>query len=419
MVIDDGSAGAEIVIQETGEIVQLTDYLTPALEVINEQFPTDDSYTFMAEIAMSAYATLMLRMDGCVAVIFEGPPSTNKTTVLNMFATVDLTFRLDDFTPASFVTMTANKTATELAKIDLLPRIQHRVLVSPDLAPLMSKKNADNAANLGVLTRVLDGTGYMRSAGTSEPRGYEGDYRFVLLGATTPITKSIHEQLAQLGNRLLLAESGSPAVTNEELHELLSGGDIGHKVEACQGVIKHGLESAWEDVGGYAHVVPDADQEDSEILDLITDLARVIAYGRSFKDEDLERVEGLPRTVTRLRALGNARALLNGRYLMNRADVQMLARLAIGSLPIHRRRMLLALIRSLEDVELGLMTTNIMELLNCSRDTAIARIKDFGESGLGMTGQDDEMDNTWYVVLHYDYRWLCEEEYLWLTEKLN
>ena len=44
----------------------------------------------------------------------------------------------------------------------------------------------------GVVTAVLDGKGYKTATGTHGERGYDGDYRFNWIGATTPIPIRIH-----------------------------------------------------------------------------------------------------------------------------------------------------------------------------------------------------------------------------------
>ena len=62
-----------IVERDVQDTAKRVDYLTPALEVVAQQFAGDNSYIFMTEVSMSAIATLQLRnMDGCIAIVFEG-----------------------------------------------------------------------------------------------------------------------------------------------------------------------------------------------------------------------------------------------------------------------------------------------------------------------------------------------------------
>jgi hypothetical protein len=44
--------------------------------------------------------------------------------------------RVDDFTPASFVSHAANRKKSQLESIDLLPRVKDKVMLTKELAPL-------------------------------------------------------------------------------------------------------------------------------------------------------------------------------------------------------------------------------------------------------------------------------------------
>jgi hypothetical protein len=69
--------------------------------------------------------------------IFTGPASGGKTTVLEFVAGLEeLTYRSDRFTPRAFVSHAANVPRHRLEEIDLLPRIRHRAMITPELAPL-------------------------------------------------------------------------------------------------------------------------------------------------------------------------------------------------------------------------------------------------------------------------------------------
>ena len=120
-----------------------------------------------AEAGLSTCATLLLSDNvNPVALIYVGPPSAGKTTVVSMFdgATVKgekLCYRSDKFTTAAFVTQSAKVAAGGLKKVDLLPRIKHKVLLTPDLSTIFRGKQEELAERFSTLTRVLDGQGYI------------------------------------------------------------------------------------------------------------------------------------------------------------------------------------------------------------------------------------------------------------------
>ena len=81
-------------------------------------------------------ATAIMKIEHVVnppSIILNGPASSDKTTVLSSFRNHPLTYWSDGFTARAFVSQQANKTESDLAKIDLLPKIKDKALVVPDL----------------------------------------------------------------------------------------------------------------------------------------------------------------------------------------------------------------------------------------------------------------------------------------------
>jgi hypothetical protein len=160
------------------------------------------------EIGLATCATLLLRDNvNPVALIYVGPPSAGKTTVASMFegttfAGEPLCYRSDKFTPAAFVSQSAQATAKKLKEVDLLPRIKHKVLLTPELSTVFRGKPDELAERFSIITRVLDGQGLTTDSGTHGKRGYEGDYVFAWIGCTTPFQESVWKVMAQLGSRL-------------------------------------------------------------------------------------------------------------------------------------------------------------------------------------------------------------------------
>ena len=406
------SAVAEVLSEKTGELIQLEDYLSPAVKVITEQFKgQDDSYIFLSEVGLCAAGTLMLEMDGCVAIVFEGDASTNKSTVLRFFDTVDFVVKTDEFTPASFVSAANNKSEEQLKNIDLLPKIKNKVLIVSDLAPLLAKKANESDALLGILTRVLDGHGLIRNAGTVGGRGYEGDFRFIFLCATTPITKRTHETLSRLGNRLLLVESADSEMTTDDVMKQLSG-VLEKKVAICQEAVKNALEGAYKEIG-YGGIALDTTVEDEEMMKAIVDLCQVIRLGRAFTDDDIDRKEGMFRTATRLIGLAKCRALLQGRARINRQDVQMVARIAVESLPYNRRKLVKYLTRSAARYA---YTSHVMDIYDCSKDTALARMRDLAATGL--VYMEQSLEGEMAVGFSKEFSWINNSKYRWIFTRI-
>ena len=68
-------------------------------------------------------------------LIFMGNPSSYKSTILEIVSILPDCYVSDAFTPKSFVSHSANSKKNELEKVDLLPRIRHKTLITSELAP--------------------------------------------------------------------------------------------------------------------------------------------------------------------------------------------------------------------------------------------------------------------------------------------
>ncbi len=124
--------------------------------VIEENFP---GLWPAVDLGLATAATLLLADNvDPVAVIYVGGPSSSKTTVADFFVGHELCYLSDNFTPAAFVSHAANVPRDKLDKVDLLPRIRHKLLVTPELAPIFrGGKEAELTECFSILTRVLDG----------------------------------------------------------------------------------------------------------------------------------------------------------------------------------------------------------------------------------------------------------------------
>ena len=166
---------------------------------------------FMTDACMSVIASLMLKDPAKpIGLNLVDGPSSDKTTALSFFNNLPHVYRSDDFSPAVFVTQTANVSEKKLPKVDLLPKIRHKCFVVPELAPLFGADKDELLKSFSILTRVFDGEGLKRDGGVHGSRGYEGDYHFTWLGATTPIRPHVCRLTGNLGRRFLFltAESG-------------------------------------------------------------------------------------------------------------------------------------------------------------------------------------------------------------------
>src|SRR5262249_12386955 len=125
--------------------------------VVEEHFP---GLWPAVDAGLSVCATLLLKENrNPVALVYVAGPATSKTTVVDIVRGHPICYLSDNFTPAAFVTHAATVKQKDLAKVDLLPRLKHKVLVTPELAPIFRGKEEELINTFKIITRVLDGRG--------------------------------------------------------------------------------------------------------------------------------------------------------------------------------------------------------------------------------------------------------------------
>ena len=88
----------------------------------------------------------ILNIDKCTlpfAGIVLGNPSSSKTLGMEMLRSRPNMLYSDNFTPKSFVSHSANIKKVELSKIDLLPKIKNKAILTPELSPTFTKIDYD------------------------------------------------------------------------------------------------------------------------------------------------------------------------------------------------------------------------------------------------------------------------------------
>lgn len=147
----------------------------------------------------------ILNIKGCslpFAGILLGPPSSMKSRVIELFRDLKNTYYTDKFSPKSFVSHYAGIKEEQLQKIDMLPKIRDKFFLTSDLSPMFTKKQEEISETIGIITRVLDGEGFMTDSGACGQRGYKGKYMFTWLGASVDIPYRVHKLMGSLGPKL-------------------------------------------------------------------------------------------------------------------------------------------------------------------------------------------------------------------------
>ncbi len=364
-------------------------------------------------------------------LIYEGPSSGGKTTLIDFLdGTPYLGYRTDRFTPKSFVTHAVNVAGAELGRIDLLPRIRFRCMLTGELATLFRGRDEELTNNFTILTAVLDGRGYISDSGTRGRRGYEGDYLFAWIGATTPLPSRTWRLMQQLGSRLMFFDMGE---AETPVHEIVTN-LIGPKT------YKDKLAACREAVGGFllalfrAHAQKGQERpfgvewsrarDPHSVVTEIAKLAQVVARARGvisvWENQSGElnhtppNVEVPRRLGTLLYNLARGHALLDGRPQVTEADLPIVIRVGLDTMPTERRHLLRALIERPPIFGPWLRSGEVEALLKCSRPTALRIMNELAILGVARlrddpdeTGQGDRP--TKMIALANDFGWLASD----------
>ena len=369
------------------------------------------------EAGLSTCATLLLSDNvNPVALSYVGPPSAGKTTVVSMFdgATVNgqpICYRSDMFTPAAFVSQSARANDEQLAKIDLLPRIKHKVLLTPELSTIFRGKQDELAVAFSRITRVLDGQGLKTDSGTHGQRGYEGDYLFAWLGATTPFDPVVWKVMAQLGSRMFfLVMDAVAAPTVEELVTAHTQPvPFKEGLNQCQGAVQRFLARVFAQHQGVRAVTWNTTENLPKVLEGIARCATLLALMRTqYEAATPAQPESPHRANAVLYNLARGHALICGRSQLTPDDLPMIAQVTLSSMPERRRAVLLAFAKNGGE---PLTVSQVESAAGVSRKTAGQYMDEMHWLGLA-TFEAEGTGKASHLVLKPEWAWCMGEDFV-------
>jgi hypothetical protein len=383
-----------------------------------------------AHAALAVFGTLALKnRTKPLSVMFEASSGYGKTAVLQMcfppFTTENSSnqdkslkmhmekyvYRSDKFTPKAFVSYAANVKKEELEKIDLLPKLKNKVLVTKEMAPIFRGRETELKDNFSMLISVLDGKGLTTDSGMRGNRGYSGDIIFNWLGATTPLPASTHRMMSQLGTRLMFFELSFPEPTEEDLIAYAEKGDAGKAEVECNLAVAKFIVDFFK-----RNPVGSIDAESivftKELRHQLVKWAVFLVKARSEIKYDKEsgdwepisamRPEAPYKVVNYLKELAIGHALIHDRKEIAQADMSLVAHTAISSVPGHLRPIIKEL-RKVDSVDAkkgemicAVSRTTIRKYFKELELLGIVRL----ENGARQTNMSDT------VSLAQDYLWL-------------
>jgi hypothetical protein len=381
---------------------------------INRNFP---DLRFAAEVALSTLSQFLIAdITNPFALVLVDVPSSGKTIAINFFDGIsELTYATDKFTPASFVSNAANIKKAKLHEVDLLPRIQYKMLLIRDFATLFSKRDDDLNELLGILTRVLDGEGLSTDTGIHGRRTYVGEYLFMLLGASTPIPPRVMKVTGNLGSRIFFLGINSRNKSEKELAAQVVDHSYKDKEWECRQATRNFLYGLWN---AYPNGIEwNKKSDNANLITVIAKCAKLLAGLRGVinvwqDDFSSEFKYGTPlveqpdRIHQLFYNLARGHAIVAGRTQIAKDDLKSIIALCTDGAPSGRAKLFKKLIE-----HGGTMSTSEIEReLNTSKPTAIKEMKTLQILGVCTLRESPGDHNE--VSLSEDFKWFLSDECL-------
>lgn len=372
------------------------------------------------------------------AGVLLGPSGGLKTATVSLYRSTKDVIYCDSFTAKSFQSHSSAKKKEELEKDDLLPMIRNKILLTPELSGIFSKREDELNEVLGVWTRILDGQGYESHTGAQGHRAYIGKYMFTWIGAAVDIPNRVHRLLGTLGPKLYFFRMKTVKKDENyyltQLKEEKIKGDYNQKVKKIQLKMNDYLQFFDVRPFDYETVINDNnDFVDDNVLLLIVRLAMLLGHLRAnvpmYESKDGQRdyeytsisPEESYRAITHLKHLARAHALTQGRDRVTLQDIPLLIKVVLSTASKDRVILFDHLLKNN-----GLLyTSEIKDSMLISKKTALKTMESF--VFLQLVERTDTQNTTFnpndrkpfQIRLLDEFKWFLTDEFKKLRENFG
>jgi hypothetical protein len=368
------------------------------------------------------------------AGILLGPSGGLKTATVGLYRHSSDTEYRDSFSAKSFQSHNSAIPKEKLEENDLLPAIRDKLLLTPELSPIFSKREDELNEILGIWTRVLDGQGLESQSGAQGHRAYIGKYMFVWIGAAVDIPRKVHKLLGTLGPKLyffrIKTKQKDENYYLEQQEEEKIKGDFNQKIEKIKSKMNDYLQFFDFRPFDYDTVVnKNNDFIDKNVLLLIIRLAILLRHLRAnvpvYESKDSHgsdyaytsvSFEEPDRAITLLKYLARAHALSQGRDRITLQDIPLLIKVVLSTASKER----VILFDHLLENNGQLDTLSIKDHMIISKNTALKTMAEFYflklVDRIEMQNSDPEDHKSFQIILKDEFKWFLTDEFKKLRE---
>jgi len=367
------------------------------------------------------------------ALVLVGSPAGYKTAAIKIVEEAlillheempnlpELHYKSDSFTPKSFVSHKSDAKETTLRKVDLLPKIKDKLLLTPEMAPNFTSSEEDLKKQMGVLTRVLDGEGYTTDSGAHGQRGYKEAHKFMWIAGTTPISYKVWQIMGNLGTKTYFMLMPDLRKKKKDMVAMLRDrrGERAHlrKIKKC-GELTYKLLPRLLRLG--EPIDWDTSKDPEDIMLYICGLAQLLACLRGAVNVSMMPVltsggvreagytmpiiENPDRAAVMLYNFARGHAFVCGRENLTMDDMKPVIEIAFSSAPRDRILCFRALV-----INGGSMTTaRARKLMGCAKNTALRAME-----ALSVLDLVDKSETS--VRGGYTFKITLKEKFNWVT----
>jgi len=373
--------------------------------IIERYFP--DKFFYLKLVLASGYATLFINgITQPISLFLLGDPSTKKSTLLEIMRGLDRVLWSDIFSPASFVSG-----ARDIEGGDLLPRLRNRCLVTPELGVLFKDRNLPQT--LGLLTRLLDGFGYIRHTGFGEV-GVHENVRFNWCAAIVKIQPKHWDLFGHLGHRLLFLhmENGNESVEAEEdrlVRMITEDRDYNEKLAICRNSVNNFFQNIQ---ARYPNGVTwNTAMDNPRAKRIVVKAARMLKYLRGTID-DPAIFEDATRLTQSFYNICRGYALMHYRTRIIFNDVESVLAVMLDSAPPERKKLLLALLEQNGEID----ADQYMEMSEHNYKRVLYDFTNFETLNIVEFVQDNTVKK---IKLKPEFSWLLDKKILKMIKLHN
>ena len=373
--------------------------------IIERYFP--DKFFYLKLVLASGYATLFINgITQPISLFLLGDPSTKKRTLLEIMRGLDRVLWSDIFSPASFVSG-----ARDIEGGDLLPRLRNKCLVTPELGVLFKDRNLPQT--LGMLTRLLDGFGYVRHTGFGEV-GVHENVRFNWCAAIVKIQPKHWDLFGHLGHRLLFLhlENENESVEAEEdrlVRMITEDRDYNEKLAICRNAVIaffQNIQARYPE-----GVTWNTAMDNPRAKRIVVKAARMLKYLRGTIDDPVF-FEEATRLTQSLYNICRGYALMHDRTRIIFNDVESVLAVMLDSAPPERKKLLLTLLKQNGEID----ADQYMEISKHDHKRVLGEFNDFEILNIVEFIQDNSMKR---IRLKPEFSWLLNKKILTMIELHN